>query len=134
MPEEINRILIDDLSDLFFVTEKSGIDHLLKENKNEDNIHFVGNTMIDSLVNFRKAIESSKILSTLNASKEYGLMTFHRPSNVDYIELEELIKTISLCSNDLQIIYIQEQKNLLLKKCWDAIIILKILNMIHLAI
>ena len=94
MPEEINRILIDDLSDLFFVTEQSGIDHLLKENKTEDNIHFVGNTMIDSLVNFRKAIDSSKILSTLNASNEYGLMTFHRPSNVDYLDnLKELIKT-----------------------------------------
>ena len=125
MPEEINRILIDDLSDLFFVTEQSGIDHLLKENKTEDNIHFVGNTMIDSLVNFRKAIDSSKILSTLNASNEYGLMTFHRPSNVDYLDnLKELIKTISLCSKDLQIIlplHPRTKKSIINNNLWDAI-------------
>ena len=125
MPEEINRILIDDLSDLFFVTEKSGIDHLLKENKNEGNIHFVGNTMIDSLVNFKKAIDCSKILSKLNISKKYGLMTFHRPSNVDYLDrLDELIKTISLCSKNLQIIFPlhpRTKKSIIKNNLWDAI-------------
>ena len=125
MPEEINRILIDDLSDLFFVTEQSGIDHLLNENKTEDNIHFVGNTMIDSLVNFKKAIDSSQILSKLNASKEFGLMTFHRPSNVDNIDnLMELIKTISCCSKDLQIIFPihpRTKKSIVKNNLWDAI-------------
>ena len=62
MPEEINRILIDDLSDFFFVTEQSGIDHLIKEGKEKNKIHMVGNTMIDSLVNFNNSIQKSNIL------------------------------------------------------------------------
>ena len=67
MPEEINRILIDDLSDLFFVTEQSGMDHLLKEGKEKNKIHMVGNTMIDSLVNFNNSIQKSNILRKLSA-------------------------------------------------------------------
>jgi len=125
MPEEINRLLIDDLSDLFFVTEQSGIDHLLNENKTKDNIHFVGNTMIDSLVNFRKSIDKSSIKSKLNASKEFGLMTFHRPSNVDDINhLKELIKTISICSQNLQIIlplHPRTKKSIIKNDLWNSI-------------
>ena len=102
MPEEINRILIDNLSDYFFVTEQSGIDHLISEGKEKTKIHLVGNTMIDSLVNFRSSIEKSNILNEINCPKKYGLMTFHRPSNVDQKEtLLELIKTIKLCVKKL---------------------------------
>ena len=101
MPEEINRILIDELSDYFFVTEQSGIDHLFKENKKKKNIHFVGNTMIDSLVNFNESILKSRIIEEINCPSNYGLMTFHRPSNVDRKEtLKELIKTISYVQNN----------------------------------
>jgi UDP-N-acetylglucosamine 2-epimerase len=105
MPEEINRLLIDELSDYFFVTEQSGIDHLTNENKNKKNIHFVGNTMIDSLVNFNESIQKSKIIEAINCPSNYGLMTFHRPSNVDQKEtLKELINTIKLCSKQLTIV------------------------------
>jgi len=98
MPEEINRILIDDLSDFFFVTEQSGINHLQNEGKEENKIHLVGNTMIDSLVNFKDSFEKSKILSQINCYSEYGLMTFHRPSNVDSKDtLKELLTTIQQC-------------------------------------
>ena len=105
MPEEINRILIDDLSDFFFVTEQSGLDHLKKENKSEEKIHFVGNTMIDSLVEFRSHIEKSTILDEIKSPTNYALMTFHRPSNVDQLNtLTELVKTIQLCSNQIAVV------------------------------
>ncbi len=105
MPEEINRILIDDLSDFFFVTEKSGIEHLKNEGKEENKIHMVGNTMIDSLVNFKDSIKKRKILSKINCPDDYGLMTFHRPSNVDEREnLNELLYTIEKCCNSLTMV------------------------------
>ena len=105
MPEEINRILIDDLSDYFFVTEQSGINHLSSEGKEKGKIHMVGNTMIDSLVNFNSSIEKSSILKEINCSEKYGLMTFHRPSNVDNKDtLIELLSTIEKCSQSLNMV------------------------------
>ena len=102
MPEEINRILIDDLSDLFFVTEQSGMDHLLKEGNEKNKIHMVGNTMIDSLVNFNNSIQKSNILKKIKCPEAYGLMTFHRPSNVDSKEtLIELLYAIEKCCNTI---------------------------------
>ncbi|MBK9798161.1 MAG: UDP-N-acetylglucosamine 2-epimerase [Bacteroidetes bacterium] len=62
MPEEHNRILTDAISDLFFVTEQSGLDNLLKEGKTNKNTFMVGNTMIDTMVAFSKQIEKSTIL------------------------------------------------------------------------
>ena len=123
MPEEINRILIDDLSDYFFVTEQSGLDHLLNEGKNKNKIHFVGNTMIDSLVSFDEKINESDILNKLKVNSEYGLMTFHRPSNVDNIDsLNELIKTIECCSTNIQLVFPvhpRTEKNLKQFKLWE---------------
>ena len=105
MPEEINRILIDDLSNFFFVTEQSGIDHLIKEGKEKNKIHMVGNTMIDSLVNFNNPIQKSNILKKIKCPETYGLMTFHRPSNVDRKEtLSELLNTIEKCCNTLTMV------------------------------
>ncbi len=105
MPEEINRIIIDDLSDFFFVTEKSGIKHLKNEGKEENKIHFVGNTMIDSLVNFKDSIKKRKILKKIKCPEEYGLMTFHRPSNVDEREnLSELLNIIEKCCSSLTMV------------------------------
>ena len=67
MPEEINRILTDRITNYFFITEQSGYDNLLQEGVKKDAIHFVGNTMIDTLVAFGNEIEASNIL------KEHGL-------------------------------------------------------------
>ena len=123
MPEEINRILIDDLSDFFFVTEQSGLDHLKKENKSEEQIHFVGNTMIDSLVEFRSHIEKSTILDEIKSPTNYALMTFHRPSNVDQLNtLTELVKTIKLCSNQIAVVlplHPRTKKSLQKHKLWS---------------
>lgn len=84
MPEEVNRILTDSISDFLFVSEPDGVINLRKEGKKEEEIIFVGNTMIDSLVNYLPKIENSGILKELNILKgDYILVTFHRPSNVD---------------------------------------------------
>jgi len=100
MPEEINRIITDSISDQLFVTCKDGVDNLIKEGKSIDCIHLVGNTMIDSLVKFQSKFDTSSILSSINIqSKKYILSTLHRPSNVDnknsLIELMESMKAIS---------------------------------------
>ncbi len=100
MPEEINRILTDKITDYFFVTEKSGLENLEKEHISSDRIFFVGNTMIDSLVGFDEQVKDSNILEQMNLSpKTFVLMTMHRPSNVDNKEgliiLVEMIKKIA---------------------------------------
>lgn len=84
MPEEINRIATDSISDYAFVTEQSGIENLMHDGFPEENIFFVGNTMIDSLHFALPLAKNSKILNELSISpKEYALVTLHRPSNVD---------------------------------------------------
>ena len=95
MPEEINRILTDQVSDLLFVTEESGLSNLVREGIVAETVHFVGNTMIDSLLTFKKKAEESCILEDLGLRKDmvnsgcshsttkYALLTLHRPGNVD---------------------------------------------------
>jgi UDP-N-acetylglucosamine 2-epimerase (non-hydrolysing) len=94
MPEEINRLLTDEITDEFFVTEQSGIDHLTSERKS-GNIHYVGNTMIDTLVAFEEQIMKSPVMETYDLKeKEFVLMTMHRPANVD--TKENLLKLLSM--------------------------------------
>lgn len=84
MPEELNRILTDKITDHFFVTEQSGYDNLITEGHTKSSISFVGNTMIDTMVAFNKEIEASSILEDLQlGQKSYVLMTMHRPATVD---------------------------------------------------
>ncbi|MCB0760504.1 MAG: UDP-N-acetylglucosamine 2-epimerase (non-hydrolyzing) [Flavobacteriales bacterium] len=84
MPEEINRILTDEITETYFITEQSGMDNLLLEGTRREQLHFVGNTMIDTLVAFESEIEQSTILEDLGIRQmPYLLMTMHRPSNVD---------------------------------------------------
>jgi UDP-N-acetylglucosamine 2-epimerase (non-hydrolysing) len=95
MPEEINRILTDQVSDLLFVTEESGLQNLRGEGISPDRIHFVGNTMIDSLLVYKEKAEASTILEELglrtqtgkngtgDSINRYALLTLHRPTNVD---------------------------------------------------
>jgi len=107
MPEEINRLIIDELSDLFFVTEPSGVKNLEDEKKDKGNVYFVGNTMIDSLVQFQPVFEKSDILEKLNVSKkEYFVFTFHRPGNVDDVEkLKELVNVIKGISAQNKVVF-----------------------------
>ena len=84
MPEEINRILTDSLSDLLFVSEPSGVQNLHREGIHDSKIHLVGNVMIDTLFREREAAQSLNFPASLGLnSGEYGLVTLHRPSNVD---------------------------------------------------
>jgi UDP-N-acetylglucosamine 2-epimerase (non-hydrolysing) len=84
MPEEINRRLTDSVSDLLFVSEPSGVDNLRREGVEPSRIHFVGNVMIDTLLAARERAMQSDVLERLGlAEGGYGLVTLHRPSNVD---------------------------------------------------
>lgn len=87
MPEEVNRIIIDQVASLFFVTEPSGEKHLIEEGFPKEAIHYVGNTMIDTLVAFEQEIDARRIDATKDLSSgSYALVTFHRPGNVDIKE------------------------------------------------
>jgi UDP-N-acetylglucosamine 2-epimerase (non-hydrolysing) len=89
MPEEINRKLTDAVSSLLFVTEKSGVENLRREGVPEEKIFLVGNVMIDSLLRHREKAAQSPILDRLgvrqngSGCRPYGVLTLHRPSNVD---------------------------------------------------
>ena len=84
MPEEINRVLTDAVSTLLFVTEPSGIENLKREGVARENIHLVGNLMIDTLRRFRARADESRILDELELEPTgYAVLTMHRPSNVD---------------------------------------------------
>ncbi|MCO5352700.1 MAG: UDP-N-acetylglucosamine 2-epimerase (non-hydrolyzing) [Bryobacteraceae bacterium] len=85
MPEEINRLVTDSITDLFLVTESSGRANLLREGVAESSIRMVGNLMIDSLLaNLERARSGSSIRATLGiADAPFGLVTLHRPANVD---------------------------------------------------
>ena len=89
MPEEINRKLTDAISSLLFVTEKSGVENLKHEGVPAERIFLVGNVMIDCLLRHRKLAAKSPILESLgmcrngSGSGPYGVLTLHRPSNVD---------------------------------------------------
>jgi len=107
MPEEINRLLTDEITDYFFVTEQSGLDHLAAEGKAGDKVYFVGNTMIDTLVAFQLEIASNEILDQMNLLPDsYVLMTVHRPATVDVPErMKELIELMEWLSQSSQIVF-----------------------------
>jgi len=87
MPEEINRILTDQISDLLYTTERSAHDNLSREGIPAERMHFAGNVMIDSLLFHRsRAVPAAQTLRAARAgfgAEEYGVVTLHRPSNVD---------------------------------------------------
>lgn len=107
MPEENNRILTDAISDLFFTTEESGRKNLLAEHASPEAIHFVGNTMIDTLVAFQDPIESSSISEELHLSGEpYALLTMHRPATVDQPDgLKLLLQILRHVTSRMRVIF-----------------------------
>jgi len=106
MPEEINRILTDSLSDLLFITEKSAHENLLKEGCPPERIHFVGNVMIDTLKRHLQKAKESIIADELYANEPFGLITLHRPSNVDHPDLLKLLIECFLeISKDLKLVF-----------------------------
>ena len=114
MPEEINRVLTDQISTRLYITEEDAENNLLNEGISAQNICFVGNVMIDSLVWSRPyIINSSEILNRysissafLRGQSDYGLVTLHRPSNVDKEDvLRHLIKILTQISNNIPLIF-----------------------------
>lgn len=88
MPEEINRLVTDVLTDLYLIHSQDAVDNLKNEGVKDEKIKYVGNVMIDSLLNNMDKIDKSEILKKLNLnSRGYGLITMHRPSNVDDKEI-----------------------------------------------
>jgi UDP-N-acetylglucosamine 2-epimerase (non-hydrolysing) len=84
MPEEINRVLTDAISDLLFVTEPSGVENLKREGIGDAKVHLVGNVMIDTLLRCRDRADESHIRAQLGLEKgRYAAVTLHRPANVD---------------------------------------------------
>ncbi|WP_435189527.1 non-hydrolyzing UDP-N-acetylglucosamine 2-epimerase [Pseudothioglobus sp. nBUS_23] len=103
MPEEINRIIIDSVTDLFFVTEPSAFNNLINEGHNSNKIHFVGNVMIDNLFYQKEKLNNYsgnqiKSAQIKEKYKEYAVVTLHRPSNVDH---EKTFKGIVMALNKI---------------------------------
>jgi UDP-N-acetylglucosamine 2-epimerase (non-hydrolysing) len=113
MPEEINRRVTDCLSDLHFTTSISASENLIGEGINTDQIHFVGNVMIDTLLHAKPHFKKPEWFDeTREQIGNYILLTLHRPSNVDNLEkLLETLETIEGLAGEKTIIfrYIREQ-------------------------
>lgn len=107
MPEEINRILTDSISDLLLTTSDDADGNLQREGVPEGKIRLVGNVMIDSLLHSLGRAETSGILTELAlAEKEYAVLTMHRPSNVDEAsKLEGLLGAVSEISSKIPVIF-----------------------------
>ncbi len=107
MPEEINRLVTDSISNYFFTTTPEAGENLKKSGITNTSIYWVGNTMIDSLVKHRSRFQKPKIWEELKLSKKgYIVMTLHRPGNVDEEEnLKSLMHEIVENSNNLPLIF-----------------------------
>ncbi|HVH72067.1 MAG TPA: UDP-N-acetylglucosamine 2-epimerase (non-hydrolyzing) [Candidatus Dormibacteraeota bacterium] len=111
MPEEINRVLTDSIADYLFVTEQEAIDNLLREGRPRESIFMVGNVMIDSLRHFLPIAQQSAIGDELGLKngggwQRFGVLTLHRPSNVDEVQkLGELLGAVNAIASELPIIF-----------------------------
>tara|TARA_B100001123_G_scaffold282031_1_gene314166 strand:+ start:202 stop:1281 length:1080 start_codon:yes stop_codon:yes gene_type:complete len=108
MPEEINRVLTDQISDLCLLPSEDARENLLNEGIAEDKIFFVGNAMIDTLDKFLPRIKNKiEILERHNLiPNQYALLTLHRPSNVDNIKVfNEIIAAIKIISTDIDVVF-----------------------------
>ena len=107
MPEEINRLVTDTVSDLLLTSEEGARDNLLKEGIPDEQIHFTGNVMIDSLVAGLDAARQSPLRTRLGLrAQEYAVLTLHRPSNVDDpVQLRRTIEAIARLAEQLPILF-----------------------------
>lgn len=113
MPEEVNRLLTDQISDLLFTTERSARQNLLREGIAGERIHFVGNVMIDTLYqSLKRAVSAVTTLNRVQApevffySRGFGVLTLHRPSNVDNPQiLRRILEAVAHISRQVPIIF-----------------------------
>lgn len=106
MPEELNRVATDHLSDLLFATEESAVENLKNEVVPQEKIYFVGNVMIDTLLRFSGLAEDSRVLETYNLRpKNYALATLHRAENVDDpLRCKELVSAMEEIGKSIKLI------------------------------
>ena len=113
MPEEINRVLTDSISDILLTPSMDANYNLRKEGRGDEDIYFVGNIMIDSLVKNLEHSANRDITGQIGIhDQKFCLLTLHRPSNVDTFEaLEAIVLAIEHISNDMRLVfpYIQGQ-------------------------
>ncbi len=107
MPEEINRLLTDAISDYLFVSEKSGLTNLKNEGILKNKVFFVGNVMIDSLIHYLPKADKSSVLQNYSLTpSDYILVTLHRPSNVDSNDfLKDLMRLFENLAGKKKIIF-----------------------------
>ena len=107
MPEELNRILTDQIADHLFVTEQSGIDNLRREGIPDERVHFTGNTMIDTLAHLMPRIDAAGTARKIGLRPgEYAVVTLHRPSNVDEPRrLTELVDLVLELAAKLPVVF-----------------------------
>jgi UDP-N-acetylglucosamine 2-epimerase (non-hydrolysing) len=106
MPEEINRVLVDQIATWCFIHSPEAEVNLLREGVPRDGIHFVGNTMIDTLVRLRPRIRASDVQRRLGVSpRGYVLVTLHRPKLVDGPLLKEALKSLAALSHELSVVF-----------------------------
>ena len=106
MPEEINRVVTDALSDLLFTTSADAGRNLRAEGIDRRRIHFVGNLMIDTLRRHLRSADGAGVMRRLGIAQPYGLLTLHRPSNVDDPDdLRRIFGALEEVSKDLPIIF-----------------------------
>jgi UDP-N-acetylglucosamine 2-epimerase (non-hydrolysing) len=107
MPEEINRIVTDCLSDYLFASEPAGVKNLLREGIPEQKIFFVGNVMIDTLLRFREKAAKSDVIERLRLKPgSFGVVTLHRPSDVDDPDrLKSLLQALATLTRRLPLVF-----------------------------
>jgi UDP-N-acetylglucosamine 2-epimerase (non-hydrolysing) len=114
MPEEINRVLTDQVADLLYTTERSAADNLAREGIASERIRFVGNVMIDSLLTNREFARSPADSlrlegidpALINGPEGFGIVTMHRPSNVDHSDvLTSLLNVLREISESIPLVF-----------------------------
>ena len=107
MPEEINRLLTDQISDLLFITERSAFENLAREGLDRAKVHFVGNVMIDTLLAHRDRARAAFDPGRFGLADEpYVVMTLHRPSNVDRAEdFDRLMSAVTTIADEVPVIF-----------------------------
>ncbi len=111
MPEEINRVLTDSISDLLFCTESAGVDNLRAEGVAPERIHMVGHVMIDTLLHHLQRAQQSTILDDLHRQgvlngSPFAVVTLHRPSNVDDpVTFSRILDALEVIQKDLSVLF-----------------------------
>jgi UDP-N-acetylglucosamine 2-epimerase (non-hydrolysing) len=107
MPEEINRVLTDRISDWLFVTEPSAVENLRHEGVDASRIHFVGNVMIDTLLACREPARALQVPQSLGLTpRDYVILTLHRPSNVDQNEVfDQIMRAVDHVAQDVPVVF-----------------------------